>query len=76
MTRLPVISSDDAVEAFKSAGWKVKSQGNHIIMTKPGSIVSLSIPNHREIAKGTLRKLIRLAGLTIEEFIQLIRKQL
>lgn len=45
---------------------------NHVIMTKPGSIVSLSILDHREIAKGTLRKLIRLAGLTVDEFNHLL----
>ncbi len=39
-----------------------------MIFTKPGSIVSLSVPNHRELAPGTLRKLIRVAGLTVEEF--------
>jgi hypothetical protein len=42
-----------------------------MILTKPGSFVSLSIPDHRELAPGTLRKLIRLAGLTVEEFLRL-----
>ena len=56
MPRLPVVSCVDAVKAFERAGWSVKRWGNHIIMTKSGSIVSLSIPNHREIVKGTLRK--------------------
>jgi len=41
-----------------------------MILTKPGSIVSLSVPDHRELAPGTLRKLIRLAGVTVEEFQQ------
>ena len=41
-----------------------------MILTKPGSIVTLSVPDHREIAKGTLRSLIRLAGLTAEEFLE------
>ena len=72
MTRLPVLSCADAVRAFERAGWVVKRRGNHVVMTKAGSIVSLSIPNHREIARGTLRKLIRLAGLTIDEFVQLL----
>lgn len=72
MVRLPVVSCTDAVKAFERAGWRVKRWRNHVIMTKPGSIVSLSIPNHPEIAKGTLRKLIRLAGLTVEEFTQLL----
>jgi hypothetical protein len=39
-----------------------------MILTKAGSIVSLSIPDHRELAPGTLRKLIRLAGLVVDEF--------
>ena len=72
MSRLPPVSCDDVVKAFEQTGWIVKRRGNHVIMTKPGSIASLSIPNHREIAKGTLRKLIRLAGLTVEEFTQLL----
>ena len=72
MPRLPVVSCADAVEAFERAGWRVKRWSNHVIMTKPGSIVSLSIPNHREIAKGTLRKLIRLASLTVDDFTQLL----
>jgi len=72
MVRLPILSCADAVKAFERAGWSVKRWGNHVIMTRTGSIVSLSIPNHREIAKGTLRKLIRLAGLTVDEFIQFL----
>ena len=38
-------------------------------MTKDGALVTLSVPNHREVAKGTLRSLIRTAGLTVEEFV-------
>ena len=41
-------------------------------MTKRGEIVTLSIPDHREIAKGTLRGLIRAAGLTVTEFVDRI----
>ena len=40
-------------------------------MLKPGSIASLSIPQHKELAPGTLRALIRAAGMTVEEFIKL-----
>ena len=39
-----------------------------MVLTKDGSIVSLSVPDHRELAPGTLRKLIRLSGLSVEEF--------
>jgi len=39
-----------------------------MILTRTGSLVSLSIPDHRELAPGTLRKLIRLASVNLEEF--------
>jgi hypothetical protein len=39
-----------------------------MILTKAGSVASLSIPDHRELAPGTLRKLVRAAGITVEEF--------
>jgi hypothetical protein len=39
-----------------------------MILTKAGSIASLSIPDHRELAPGTLRKLIRLAGIDVDAF--------
>jgi predicted RNA binding protein YcfA (HicA-like mRNA interferase family) len=45
-----------------------RQTGSHRILTKAGSVASLSIPDHRELAPGTLRKLIRAAGMTIDEF--------
>lgn len=41
-----------------------------MVMTKDGEIASLSIPKHREVAKGTLRSLIRAANLTVDEFVE------
>ena len=38
-------------------------------MVQEGSVATLSIPNHREVAKGTLRSLIRTANLSVAEFI-------
>jgi len=43
--------------------------GSHVVMTKPGLRVNLSIPQHKELSVGTLRALIRHAGLTVEEFL-------
>jgi predicted RNA binding protein YcfA (HicA-like mRNA interferase family) len=55
-------------------GWIFRRQkGSHMILTKQGSVVSLSIPDHKELAPGTLRKLIRLSGLTVAEFEQLLK---
>lgn len=41
-------------------------------MTKPGHKANLSIPQHRELSVGTLRSLIRAAGLSVEEFLALL----
>jgi predicted RNA binding protein YcfA (HicA-like mRNA interferase family) len=70
MPVLPSLSGKELVRVFERLGWTVARQrGSHIIMTKKNEIVSLSIPNHKEIAKGTLRSLIRAAGLTVNEFL-------
>jgi predicted RNA binding protein YcfA (HicA-like mRNA interferase family) len=67
---LPVMSGREVVRIFKSLGWEaVRQTGSHIIMTKDEELVTLSVPDHREVAKGTLRSLIRNAGLTVEEFV-------
>lgn len=73
MSELPVVSGDQAVGAFIRGGWVVARRANHIILTKPGSIVSLSVPNHKVLAPGTLRKLIKLSGLLVEEFTRLLK---
>ena len=71
MASLPVISGSETVKVFERFGWTVARQtSSHIIMTKEGQIASLSIPNHKEVARGTLRSLIRSANLTVDEFVQ------
>jgi predicted RNA binding protein YcfA (HicA-like mRNA interferase family) len=45
-----------------------------MIMVKDGSWVTLSVPDHREVAPGTLRSLIRASGLTPEEFLAKVKK--
>ena len=69
MPHLPVLSGRRIVRAFEKLGWEVARQrGSHIILVKESSIATLSVPDHREVARGTLRSLIRDAGLTVEEF--------
>jgi predicted RNA binding protein YcfA (HicA-like mRNA interferase family) len=69
MPPVPTLSGRKVVRAFEHLGWQVARQrGSHIIMVKEGEIATLSVPDHREVAKGTLRSLIRSAGITVEEF--------
>jgi predicted RNA binding protein YcfA (HicA-like mRNA interferase family) len=71
--KLPSFSGKEAVKAFKKVGWSVARQsGSHIILVKGGLPVTLSVPNHNPIARGTLRVLISSSGLSVEEFIKLI----
>lgn len=70
MAKLPSASSRKVVKAFQSFGWEVvRRESSHIIMIKEGEMATLSVPDHRSVAKGTLRSLIRSAGLTVNEFI-------
>jgi predicted RNA binding protein YcfA (HicA-like mRNA interferase family) len=69
MARLPVLSGAEAVKIFEKAGWTVDRQrGSHVILVKDGHMATLSVPDHKELAKGTLRSLIRAAGMTPEDF--------
>jgi predicted RNA binding protein YcfA (HicA-like mRNA interferase family) len=71
MASLPVLSGKEVVRVFERLDWSVVRQSSsHIIMTKAGEIATLSIPDHKEVAKGTLRSLIRAANLTIDEFVK------
>jgi predicted RNA binding protein YcfA (HicA-like mRNA interferase family) len=73
MGAVPVLSGREVVRAFATFGWEVARQsGSHIVMTKEGVTITLSIPDHREVAKGTLRSLIRAANLTVDEFLAAI----
>jgi len=69
MSALPKLSGREATQVFEKFGWRiVRQRGSHMIMVKDEQIATLSIPDHDEVAKGTLRGLIRSAGLTVTEF--------
>jgi predicted RNA binding protein YcfA (HicA-like mRNA interferase family) len=73
MGKLANISGKETAKAFQKAGWRPVGQvGSHLVLTKPDVRVNLSIPQHKELSVGTLRALIRNAGMTVEEFLQLL----
>lgn len=66
---LPLLSGRKVVQALVRLGWRVARQkGSHIILVKPGHIATLSVPDHREVARGTLRSLLQRAGIAPEDF--------
>jgi predicted RNA binding protein YcfA (HicA-like mRNA interferase family) len=75
MPAIPLLKPREVVKAFEKLGWEVARQrGSHIILTKEGHIATLSVPNHPEVARGTLRSLISRAGITLEEFLEALGK--
>jgi predicted RNA binding protein YcfA (HicA-like mRNA interferase family) len=75
MPPIPILRPQEVVQAFEKLGWEVARQrGSHIILTKKGHIATLSIPNHSEVARGTLRSLITKSGITVEEFLEAVKR--
>ncbi len=69
MPPLPKLSGKEAVRVFERFGWNIaRKKGSHIILVKDNHLATLSVPDHKEVAKGTLRSLIRASGLTVLEF--------
>ncbi|MBX3083597.1 MAG: type II toxin-antitoxin system HicA family toxin [Anaerolineae bacterium] len=73
MPKIPSVSARECIRAFEKAGFSVTRQsGSHVILHN-GKGVRISIPEHNPVSKGVLRGAIKDAGLTVEEFITLLR---
>lgn len=71
MPKLPLVSGAEAVKALRRLGFFVDRQrGSHCVMKKitPDGERGCVIPMHREIALGTLRSALKMAGVSPEEF--------
>ena len=75
MSVFPQISGKEAVRCLEKIGYKKDSQrGSHIVLRQEKHPHRrLVVPDHKEIAKGTLRVIIKQAGLTVEEFNALLK---
>lgn len=74
-TKLPVVSGEEAVKAFSKIGYgAVRQRGSHVRMrdTKDPLHKPITIPLHKEIKPGLLRRLIKDANLSVEEFVKLL----
>jgi predicted RNA binding protein YcfA (HicA-like mRNA interferase family) len=70
MPKLPGVNHLDAVRALEKRGFRVARQGKHIVMTDGVRI--LTIPRHNPVNAFTMAGIVRDAGLTIEEFKNLL----
>jgi predicted RNA binding protein YcfA (HicA-like mRNA interferase family) len=77
MSKLPAITGAEVVSAFRKAGFYLdRTRGSHQILKKEGHPYHLSIPVHKgkTVGRGLLRRQIRNAGMTEEEFLTLLGK--
>ena len=74
MPKIPVVSSIKVIKALAKIGYEADHQtGSHIILRQGKSPHKrLTVPNHKEIARGTLKAIIEEAGLTVKEFVDLL----
>jgi predicted RNA binding protein YcfA (HicA-like mRNA interferase family) len=75
MPKVPRISGQDAIRAFEKSGFtRARTRGSHVILKKDGHEFLLSIPVHKgkTVGVGLLKSQIDSAGLTLEEFIELL----
>ncbi len=73
--KLPVISGKDAVKTFEKLGYiQIRQTGSHIRMKhiSDNSKKPITIPNHRVLGKGLLRKLLRDIEISVEDFVNLL----
>ena len=73
MGKLPQISGSECVKALEKAGFYfLRQTGSHIHLRRNDPFAQVSVPNHNPIKRGTLRSIIRQAGLAVDEFLELL----
>ena len=73
MSRLPVVSGKEVVNALLKIGYWVRGRESSHIHLRHSTRQPLTIPDHKEISRGTLRAIIRASSLTVEEFSRLFK---
>jgi predicted RNA binding protein YcfA (HicA-like mRNA interferase family) len=73
LSELPSVSGAETVKALKKAGWaEARQGGSHVIMTKPGEPANISVPQHAELKRPTLKNILLCAGLDADQFKALL----
>jgi predicted RNA binding protein YcfA (HicA-like mRNA interferase family) len=73
MSKLPSISGAECAKALEKAGFYFKRQkGSHMVYRRDEPYAQVIIPDHKTLDTGTLRAIIRQAGLSVDEFLKLL----
>jgi len=68
ISELPLSSGKKIAEVLTCFGWRIRRKGPHIILTKEGHLLHLSIPNHRQVDRRLLHDELKKAGIADREF--------
>ncbi|HHE75045.1 MAG TPA: addiction module toxin, HicA family [Desulfobacteraceae bacterium] len=76
MSKLPILSGDRLSKILRLLNYELDHQtGSHMILRQNHyPFRRLTIPKHREISPGTLRAIVRQAGLSVDEFKELLSR--
>jgi predicted RNA binding protein YcfA (HicA-like mRNA interferase family) len=74
--KLPTdLSGRDVRAALERAGFLFRRQkGSHIVLRRDEPFARVIVPDHKQIRQGTLRRIVADAGLTVDQFVQLLRR--
>jgi predicted RNA binding protein YcfA (HicA-like mRNA interferase family) len=73
VSKLPRISGKDCIKALQKTGFDQKRrESSHVILRRDEPFAQIVVPDHQELATGTLRAIIRDSGLSVEEFVALL----
>ena len=73
MSKLPVISGRQLVHVLEQAGFALQRQrGSHMMLWRADPPTTLSVPDHRELDRGTLRAILRQAGISPSQLAELL----
>ncbi len=73
MSKLPVISGRECLKALGKAGFTLRRQeGSHMILRRASPFAQVVVPDHKVLDRGTLRAILRQAGLGVDEFVNLL----
>ncbi|MBN2541272.1 type II toxin-antitoxin system HicA family toxin [bacterium] len=74
MSALPVVSGKECLKALTKAGFYLKRRkSSHFVVRRDEPFAQVVIPNHKVLDRGTLRGIIRAAGLSVDEFNSLLK---
>ena len=73
MSGLPRVSGRECMKALLNAGFVFKRQeGSHMILRRTNPFSQVVVPDHKELDRGTLRAIIRQAGISVDDFVKFL----